>query len=96
MVFSCTRHMHGPESSVSCHVTQESALGVCASHDDALSWMRLYIDPVCLTEFIILTGDKGLYYLDFRLSDTVHLADLKYPVSEQLLGSSLIPHIRNG
>ena len=38
--------------------------------------MRLYIDSVCLTEFIILTGDKGLYYLDFRLADTVHLADL--------------------
>ena len=55
--------------------------------------MRLYIDSVCLTELIILTGDKGLYYLDFRLADTVHLADLKYPVSEQLLGSSLIPHI---
>ena len=58
--------------------------------------MRLYIDSVCLTELIILTGDKGLYYLDFRLANAVHLADLKYPVSEQLLGSSLIPHIRNG
>ena len=58
--------------------------------------MGFYIEPVCLTELIILTGDKGLYYLNFRLADTVHLTDLKYPVSEQLLGSGLIPHIRNG
>ena len=71
--------MDRPEPSVACYITKESALGVGASHDDTFSWVGFHIDTICLTELIILSGNKGLYNLDLRLTDTAHLADFKYP-----------------
>ena len=58
--------------------------------------MGLHVHSISLSELIILTGNEGLYYFHLGLADTVHLRDFKNPVAEQLLGSGLISHIRDG